>query len=360
MRGRQAFRLLVYWALFAFFAVGALSQGSRPRHPAAKPQFSPMLTLGAAAMTVIVGLRYEVGADWQNYERIFSQAMLSGLGSALTKGDPGYQFVNWMVSYAGAGIWLVNLICAAIFVWGLLRFARAQPDPWLAVVIAMPYFVVVVAMGYTRQAVALGILMGGLAALQGGASVVRFAAYVAIAALFHRTAVVVLPLVIFASERNRLLNFIAGAASAVLFYDIFLSSSVSSLMKNYIDARYASQGAAIRVSMNLVPAVIMLVSGRKLGFLRQAHNIWKAFSVSAVVFLIALVFAPSSTAVDRMALYILPLQIAVLTRVPSLFKIQGFGIFLIVAYALTIQFTWLNFATHAQYWFPYRFYPVRI
>jgi len=42
-------------------------------------------------------------------------------------------------------------------------------DPWLAVVISFSYFVVVVAMGYTRQAVARGIVVAGLASLQGGA-----------------------------------------------------------------------------------------------------------------------------------------------------------------------------------------------
>ena len=47
----------------------------------------------------------------------------------------------------------------------LIRFCLAQADPWLSVLIAIPYMVIVVAMGYTRQAVALGILMVGLAAV---------------------------------------------------------------------------------------------------------------------------------------------------------------------------------------------------
>lgn len=349
--------MFVYWALFAFFAIGTLSQGSRQHHPEARQPFSPMLMLGGIALAVIIGLRYDVGADWGNYVRIFSIGGFIDLGNALAQGDPGYQFVNWTLKRAGADIWLVNLTCAVIVAWGLIRFARAQSDPWLAVVVAMPYFVVVVAMGYTRQAAALGFLFAGLAGLQRGSSVIRFAAYVAVAALFHKTAVVVLPLVIFAGERNRLLNLVAGAALSVLFYDLFLSNSVDMLMKNYVDARYGSQGAAIRVAMNLVPAVILLFSGKKLVFSRQEYGMWKAFSLAAIALLVALLVSPSSTAVDRIALYIIPLQIAVLTRVPTLFKDRGTGTWLVVVYAALIQFTWLNFAVHARYWVPYHFYP---
>ena len=354
---RQAVRLFVYWALFAFFGIGALSQSPRQYNAGAQPPLPRMLILGGIALAVVIGLRYDVGADWKNYVRIFSLGRFSDIGSALARGDPGYQLVNWAVKRAGVGIWLVNSICAAIVAWGLMRFARAQPDPWLAVVVAMPYFIVVVAMGYTRQAAALGILFAGLAVLQRGSSVVTFAAYVAVAALFHKTAVVVLPLVIFAGKRNRLLNVIAGAALSVLLYDLLLSDSVDSLVKSYIDTRYGSQGAAIRVAMNLVPAAIMLLAGNKLDFSRHEQAIWKAFSLAAIGLLIGLFVSPSSTAVDRIALYIIPLQLAVLTRVPTFFEARAAGNWLVVFYAAAIQFTWLNFAVHSQYWVPYHFYP---
>lgn len=349
--------MFVYWALFAFFALGALAHG--PGHfDARTPRpLSPIFALGGIALAAIIGLRYNVGADWNTYERIFSFANFTDLGTALTQGDPGYQFVNWTVKKIGVGIWLVNSICAVIVTVGLMRFARAQPEPWLAVVVAIPYFVVVVAMGYTRQAAALGILFAGLAALKRGSSVVTFAVYVAVAALFHKTAVAVLPLIIFAGERNRTLNIVACAGLSVLFYDLFLSQSVNSLFKNYVDARYNSQGAAIRVAMNLVPASIMLITGRELGFSDQEHGVWKAFSFAAIALLVALLVSPSSTAVDRIALYILPLQVAVLTRVPRLFTDRRVGNGAVVAYAFLIQFTWLNFAIHAQYWVPYHFYP---
>jgi hypothetical protein len=109
--------------------------------------------------------------------------------------------------------------------------------------------------------------------------------------------------------------------------------------------------------MNLVPAIVMLLAGKKLSFSRQEYAIWRAFSFAAIALLIALLVSPSSTAVDRLALYIIPLQIAVLSRVPSLFNSRGTGGRIVVLYAAAIQFTWLNFAVHARYWVPYHFYP---
>lgn len=346
--------MLIYWSLFAFFAVGAMAG---PQNLRIQRRFSPLMVLGMLAVMLIIGLRFEVGADWKNYEFIYSYAGYDDFWDQMKIGDPAYQTINWASQQLGADIWLVNVVCAAIFTWGLARFARVQPDPWLAVVIAVPYLIIVVAMGYTRQAVALGILLAGLAAFKQGSSTLRFAVYVAAAALFHKTAVVALSLVIFAGKRNRALNVVAGIALSVLFYDLFLSSSVENFVRNYVQQEYNSQGAAIRVAMNLVPAALLLMFPRKLGFTPDELRVWQAFSLAAIVMLVLLIVSPSSTAVDRMALYIMPLQIAVMSRAPLLFGGRRGGKLAIIAYALAIQFIWLNFAAHAEYWLPYQFYP---
>ncbi|HYC95414.1 MAG TPA: EpsG family protein, partial [Sphingomicrobium sp.] len=249
-------------------------------------------------------------------------------------------------------------LCGAIFAFGLLRFARSQPDPWLTFVVAVPYLIVVVAMGYTRQAVAIGIIMAGLAALKRGASILNFAIYVAVAALFHKTVVIVLPLVAYASPRNRLINLLAGIAGFVLLYDIFLSSSVEDFVANYVATGYSSQGAAIRVVMNLIPALALFLFRHRIGLTPIEQKIWTYFSVAAVVMLVALFVVPSTTVVDRLSLYLIPLQLAVLPRLASLFKAHSLGRFLIIVYSALVLLVWLNFAVHAEYWLPYRIYPL--
>jgi hypothetical protein len=345
--------LLVYWLLFAFFAASALLTRETPSRRGA-----PIVLLaGAVLVWLAIGLRYKVGADWKTYEFLYSYAGVANLGRVLSFGDPGYQLLSWCMQRTGVEIWGLNLVCGLIFTWGLYRFARTQPDPWIAFVVAVPYLIVVVAMGYTRQAVAIGILMAGLGSLKRGASVARFAAYVAAAALFHRTAVVVLPLVIFAGRRNKFLNALAGIAASVVLYDLFLANSVEGFVRNYIEAEYSSQGAAIRVAMNFVPAILFLLFRKRLHFDEGEARIWNYFSLASVLMPALLYLLPSSTAVDRLSLYLIPLQIAVLPRAQYLFRGRGFGRSIIIAYSAMVLFTWLNFATHARYWVPYRVFP---
>lgn len=347
--------MLIYWALFGFFAVGAFT--SRPAQPGV-PDQRPLLLVGAVITAIIIGLRYKVGGDWRTYEFMYAFAGRSDLGQVLEFGDPAYQILNWGVQQIGGELWLVNLVCGVIFMWGLLRFCRAQPDPWLAAAVAVPYLVIVLGMGYTRQGVAVGILMAGLASFQRGGSTVRFAIYVAAAALFHKTAVVAFPLVALASPRNRFLNLLIAIAASVLLYDMFLGDSMDKFVQHYINQRQSSQGAAIRITMNIIAAFTFLVIGRKLQFNPTEWKLWRNFSLASFVFLVLLFVVPSSTAVDRMSLYILPLQLAVLSRVPLAFNSTAVGRSVILTYAALVEFVWLNFAQHAHLWVPYQFYPI--
>ncbi|WP_205480445.1 EpsG family protein [Sphingomonas arenae] len=346
-----------YWLLFGFFASGALLATGRSAVEAERTS-RPLLLLGGLLVALMIGLRFQVGADWESYRQMFAWTGYVRLERVLNFGDPGYQLLNWTVQQVGGGLWLVNLVAAAVFAWGLVRFAQAQSDPWLAMVVAVPYLIIVVGMGYTRQAMALGVLMAGLASVIRGGSVLRFAVYALVAAVFHRTAIAVLPLVIFAAERNRLLNLIAGTACFILLYDLMLAPAVEGFVRNYIEAEYSSQGAAIRIAMSVIPAVLFLLRPSAFGFSPRERRMWRLFSFAAIACLVLLFVLPSSTAVDRLALYLLPLQVAVFARATSVFTTQGFGRALVVLYALAVQFVWLNFATHAQYWVPYRLYPL--
>ena len=345
-----------YWLLFAVFAFcAALAPGQLAKGRTTNGLLLAALTI---VMALMIGLRYEVGADWNVYEIMFTDAGRASFQRMLRLGDPGYQTLNWIISQLHGTVTQVNIVCALVFCWGLLRLARQQPEPWLAMVVAIPYLVVVVAMGYTRQAVAIGILMAGLAGLQRGMSTLRFAAYVAAAALFHKTAVFVLPLVIFAGSRTIFLNLIVGAALCVLFYNLFLEQSVGLYVSNYLDSGYSSQGAAIRVALCVVPALLFLLRSRDFGLAPRERTIWRYFSIAALVAPVALVLSPSSTAVDRIALYLLPLQVVVFSRLPRAYRLHGLGRLLVILYSAAILFGWLTFATHARYWIPYQITPL--
>jgi hypothetical protein len=188
--------------------------------------------------------------------------------------------------------------------------------------------------------------------------VLRFALYVGAAALFHKTAVVAFPLVALASRHNRVLNLLLGAATSLLFYDLFLGDSMEDFVENYIEAEYSSQGAAIRVVMSIIPASVFFIFQNRLKFAPDEKLIWRNFSLAAFGLLALLIVLPSSTVVDRLALYIIPLQLAVLSRVSSTIFSPIIGKTVIIVYSFAVQFVWLNYAAHAEYWLPYRLYPL--
>lgn len=349
--------MLPYWLLFTIFAAGSLQY---ERRDSLSRQRNPLLLAAGIFVMFMIGLRYQVGGDWGSYEGLYERARGLDLRSAISVGDPGYSFLNWLAHYFEFEIWFVNLICAAVFTWGLISFARSQPNPWLAALVAVPYLIIVVAMGYTRQAVAIGFILAGLAAID-RTSILRFALYVLCAVAFHKSAIIVLPIVALSAAKNRIAIAILLAALGAALYYVFVASAFDDLVTNYVEAEYQSQGAAIRVAMNLPPAILYLIYQKRFKLTPVQQKLWRNFSLAAMGTFIALMLTSSSTAVDRLALYLLPLQMFVLSRLPSVFSRTGRSngqlVLVLLAYSALIQLVWLNKATHAIYWVPYQFYP---
>lgn len=342
-----------FWLMFLVPAWAVLSNG---RLPARQARWIWIFV--GAVFALLIGLRYEVGGDWFNYIPHFQATQRLSFTEVLGENDPGYYVLNWLVAKLGGSIYTVNLFCAAVVMWGTVVFCRRQPNPWLALLAAVPYLLVVVGMGYTRQAVALGFVLLGLAALGSGRTRV-FVAWVVLGALFHKSAVLLLPIAALAASRNRLLTALMVAVVTALTYYLLLADSAEDLWVNYVEAEYQSQGGAIRVAMNLVPALLLIVYRKRLVPDLQERKLWLWIAVFAVV-CVPLV-GLSSTAVDRVALYLIPLQLFVFARLPLLaasVRTRTLIVLGTVAYYAAVQFVWLNFATHAEYWLPYQFMPL--
>ncbi len=125
------------------------------------------------------------------------------------RGDPGYYGLSWMLSRIGSDVHALNLMCAALLAWGI-TFARASRcRGWHFCGRAIS--VIVVGMGYTRQSAAIGCAMLGLVALGDGRAEIRLLGIAG--AMFHKTAVVLLPIAALSASHNRIWNF-AGLASS--------------------------------------------------------------------------------------------------------------------------------------------------
>jgi hypothetical protein len=340
--------------MFLFAALGVFSSSGG----VGGARKSYRLQFGWISVSVIfilmVGFRHEVGGDWGAYARHFSFIGHIPLRESLTYGDPGYYFLNWLVARMGGNVYWVNLCCASLVVWGAGKFSRQQPLPWLALLVAVPYLIIVVAMGYSRQGAALGLALVGLSHL-GRHETLKFVIFVLLGALFHKSAILLLPIAALSATHSRIWTFIwVGVVAASGVYLLILDS-IDVLWQNYVEAEMQSQGGLIRVAMNAVPAFILIVFRNRL-FYTQAEKklwLWMAIFSLATVPLVAV----SSTAVDRIALYFIPIQLFAFSRIPFLVKRPSDRQLMIagvVAYYALVQFVWLNYAYHAFYWLPYR------
>ncbi|MBY8823610.1 EpsG family protein [Sphingomonas colocasiae] len=348
--------MIVYWLLFSLCAIFALEGGRRRRGSAVPNQ---ALVLGGVFIALMIGLRFQIGADWPNYMAHYKRVTFLSLTQVLGQGDPGYYVINWISSRLGFSIREVNLVCGAIFAVGLIAFVRTLPRPWLGMVVAVPYLVIVVAMGYSRQGVAIGLVMLALAMFTRG-HLVKFAICTIAAVSFHKTAVFVLPLVALASTRSRIPTVLALGVMAAMLYYLFIDSAVDRLVYGYIETEYDSDGAAIRVAMNAIPAVIFLLNQRRFELAEAERKLWRNMSITALACIPALMLLGGSTLVDRLALYLIPLQLFVLASLPRALgsngRENGQIVLAVIAYSAAILFTWLNFAGHTEAWVPYKLY----
>jgi hypothetical protein len=351
--------MIPYWIFFsipAWFAIGT----TRPVLYSSKRWTGKWKSM-FFILVLMIGLRHEVGGDWYNYLGHINSAAYQTFSEAVTFNEPAYGLLSWFSSRIEWGAYFLNTVCAFIFSWGLVVYSRRQPRPWLAMTVAVPYLVIVVAMGYTRQGAAIGLAMLGLVALA-DRRLLRFVLFIALAAAFHKSAVILMPLAALSSSKNRFFTVIWIGFFSVVFYWLFLQNSVEGLKQNYLDVEMQSAGAVIRVFMNAVPAALFLLYRSRFQLSRDEHNFWTWMSLIALCFVVLLKFSSSTTAVDRVALYMIPLQLFVLSRIPEVLgRISGRGNegwgMAVVAYSALVQFIWLFFGVHSNWWLPYQFFP---
>jgi len=335
--------------LFAILAGAAVASAS---HRLKESRF--YLIFIGLALIIFIGLRKEVGADWWNYLSIYKVISHGSLGHALKSIEPSYGLINWFAAQQGWGIWFPNLVCATLFTIGLVALCRQQPNTWLALAVSS-YIIVLVAMGYTRQSAALGMGMLAMAQYSRGATL-RVAISIAIAVSFHTSAIIFAPIFALASARRGVGTMLMiSLLGAVLLYELY--GSVTFLIERYSEQTFTATGAVPRLMLNLIPAMLFLAFRKRFARNDAELRFWTLMSLLACLSVLLLVFFNSSLIADRLGLYLSPIQIFVLSRVPTAFSgnkpASLVPVGLLLAYSLITEVVWLSYATWAPYWLPY-------
>ena len=344
--------MLVYWILFLLIAGGALMARSD-----ADGRSWPLFIAFASIPTILmIGLRWEVGPDWPAYVDIYDYTRLYPLSQNLAHADPGYFTTMWVLHQFDAPFWVLNMVCGLVFVAGLTAFARRQPNPWLAFLVAFPYLVIVVAMSGNRQSMALGLMFFALNAFE-RERLVKFTALILLAGTFHGSVLLVLPFGLLSYSRNGLMSVLLLLFAAVMAY--YLSRDAFAIYANrYTQVRIQSTGVAYRLAMNGLAAGIFLLYQRRFALEEHQAKLWRNMSLATLALVPLLLVIPSSTAIDRFLLYLFPLQFVILSRVPSSLghdaRSRAQFTFMVVGYAALVQIVFLMFGKFAQAYIPYQ------
>lgn len=353
--------MFMYWTMFAIPALSALLRGE-VGPPTSRGRFQPGLALLLVAFALVIGLRYEVGGDWFTYEEIVAYAGMEPLTTTLAYKDPGFGLIAWLSTRLGMGSYGASTFCGGVLMFGLWRFGRRQADNWLLIAASVPYLLIVVGMGYTRQAAALGFVLIALSDF-GERSPFYFLRWLGVAILFHVSSILMLPLVIAALARRRVAAMIPLGILTFVAYVLVLRDRLDFMVEGYVNQEMDSSGAGVRLMMNAVPAVIFLLMRKRFAVSDVERALWSAFSLASLAVAAALLVSPATTALDRIGIYLIPIQLFVFGNLGPLVTDKGLGRFLvtsaIVVFYGVVLFVWLNFATHAQFWLPYRFAPLQ-
>lgn len=343
--------MTVYWLMFTFPALAIFLPG---RGSASLKKLSWLL-LGIF-FTLIIGFRYQVGDDWLVYLNHYSRVYDAPLRDVIYEKDIGYGLLNWISAIIGGEIFLVNLICAAFVVFGLIKFSLRQPLPWLSILVAVPYVLIVFSMGYTRQSAAFGLCLFGFVALIDG-RLLKFVFFIFIATLFHKSAILLLPFAVLVGSKNRVWTLLWVGISGLALAGVVLAEHYESLFEYYIVREKASVGGPVRVAMNALPAIIFLLFNKYLEPDPAKGRLWFWMSIFSLMCIPMVGFA--STAVDRIALYFIPIQLYVFSRLHRLFNAPALRSLVVLGVVFGygfVQWVWLNYAVNAISWIPYQFF----
>ena len=351
---------MTYWLVFFLLATLAFVESRRisTNNGYLNSSFNPLWWFFVIFLSVFIGLRHQVGGDWASYEVYFDLLSYKDLDEIFdVRHDMGYAGLNWLVSKIGYDIYLVNFVCALVFSIGLCYLCRNLPRPFLALCVSFPYLITVVAMGYTRQSVAIGISMIAIIMLT-KQRFFYFFILLMLAALFHKTALLLFGLAFLASSKNRFIISIAVLVFLYIVYVSFLFESFSLLFQYYVLDEYQSEGALVRVSMLILPSIIFLIWPHRFSLNSFQLSLWKWFARISILLFILLFVTSASTAIDRLALYFLPIQMVIFSYMPEIFykkgEINHLIVLGIIGYYALVLFVWLNFATFSVMWQPYR------
>lgn len=286
------------------------------------------LAIAGAALVAMATLRYAIGYDYFSYEEIFQRVAQTPWSQLFQNfgGYIGYAVVNKLVAVLGGSYHILLLVCnifmtAAVF-WVIWRYSKL---PWISIYlyIALQFFAH--SMNLFRQSLAATIIFLSYFALR-GRKMIPFFLLVLLAATFHYSALVMLP-VYFLINFPVTWKWMTGVGVAALFCYIF-SEQIFILITSVIFKSYAHYQNSIYWQGNglhyvVFPAVYFGITllFRKALLEKDARN--NILINSAFYTFILYVFITRHFILERFSIYVFPLAMILIPEILDLFQVEN-------------------------------------
>ena len=110
-----------------------------------------------------IGLRDEIGCDWNQYKAMFNKyndfGLIEILKNNISSKETLQELGHILLTSISQNIYILNTIYSIIFIFPLFYFCSKFRRPYFCLLLSYPYYIVVIGMGPIRQAACISLLM---------------------------------------------------------------------------------------------------------------------------------------------------------------------------------------------------------
>jgi hypothetical protein len=272
---------------------------------------------------LITALRFDFGTDYQNYYNSFKEigqaSSFKSIPFHYYRFEPGWAVLNYIFKPVGFFGFIIVLSSFTCYTYYSLIKKYVEPEYyWFAIFIfVFSWEIMWIQFSAIRQALAIAIFINSIKFLSKDRNPIKFLLLIICASLFHSTALFLIPLLLFSSQKlskNNIIGIVVIFFFFVLLFfgDLFISSFIN--ISSFIAGeRYLSVFLyEIDISTTLFGSllwgsllIIIIFYSR-----RQEKNEKHIFVLFSLYYLIY-VLSPLFWLVERMGYYFIPLSIVV-------------------------------------------------
>lgn len=310
-------------------------------------------------LIIFIGLRDGL-TDYFLYLKMFNEfksKTLSEINFQNLTSSYAYDLLSWGLGRLKIGYTGIMLINAILTVYVIDRFGEYIKNKWICFLMFYPIGILVMSMGYVRQSYAFYIVILALLNLINQKNY-YFYFQIILATLFHKSAIIFLPLHFIISEKKNyyLILFLFFITLVFVYVERY---SLYRLFKLYLGhdmdvSIMNSMGVYLKFSINIIASIIFCFFRDKIFSNNIEYKICLVLLFGNFFFLCFAII--STTFADRMLLYFMAFQFFVFgnacktisqnfkTKVVLFISLIYAGYFLI----------WIFFANTKHAWIPYK------